>query len=1443
MKRLILILYIFFLTTFAYSQPFWDFEPIPGGKALAITRGPQALYTLVDNDGIYKYNDLSSNWERIIDLAGELVGRRINAYYSDSVSIEIIAGDAWLSFNLKDESFNSTQLVNIPFESEITSVTPFLDKMFVSTNVGKILSFTRENTNLQQEYELANHNIFTLYNSRNQLLVAGTDSGLYSSTSGVSFMKEISFGNRPVYKMTGNKIGQCMLFDGNQVIYFHDTNLASPFFTTFNFAGFKCTSHLMDENSETYIGFLGNGCYSGLYNNDQWINISGNIPNPYVLAISKDPVRDLLLTSVEDFGILSDINGNWNPFSSGIDALYIKDIAEGISDAGDRWYFLASDRRILAKNISQEQDWIDLYLNSNQFVAQVTAIEYVGGDSLFIGTDGNGLFLMLDLGQTLFKDTTYPFDGIIRDMVRLPNGDIIVASTNNGIYRYKAENKTWANVLAGSPFFTLFVDQNTGEVYAGGYSQYFVSADGGVNWDQFNLGVAAKITAIFVDRMETVYFGTEDKGVYRLIQGGSIEELSYNLPQNTIYDIIGNDNDEIIVSLDDENGLFQLDPGVSQYVQLNPPQIIYPTALHLDAGGDLLVGSKIRGLAMYRNWKFGDVSARPTNVKAFSTFNEVNLTWEKAPSPDFKYYKIYGRQGNGMFSVMDSTGAGDPLDTLKLIEGLNSNTEYSFYVTAMQWSGIESPPSDTIVIRTKTPTVPSPTLMALFPLGGSGAMEIRWSKSDLLNFSHYRLYWGISPNLLFNTAEFGVQASDTVALLENLRENREFFVAVTVVDDAGNESGFSNLRKRNPFKPAVFLSGNKAVFTDSLIVESQIAPAGQSLQSIHLEVSNSKAFSNFVSFTGPVVNSSDAAILVNPIVVKPLASNTKYYYRAVAEWGSTGAFLTVASKIDSAITLPPTVGNLSPADQATDQPINPTLSWDEVLGEPVIYHVQVATVSSFTQDIVFQDFGVATNSVSIEGLDFSRQYYWRVRAVNESGPGEWSQVHSFTTRRALPATIQAEQTFNFQEKDQNQYTPEDYQIVGIPGKANNQLITTMLSGVQDYDWRVFWDNGTNTSEYLVPFDGTATFHLGDGKAFWLISNRDQSVSLSVPPPDIQKVDTVYFSTIPVHSGWNLITSPFPFDVSWSDIKRANNIPDVAVLWGYNKGYYQSGQLREYEGYYFDNTYGINELRIPFTLSRSKFSKPVSGIEEFCDWAVRLVASREDRVIGSIVMGVSGDAGEGMDAMDIRKPGHPQHHFDIFFTMEGDTTTRGMYYSNIQDITEDMQQWHFEVHGEPGQEITLQWDATNLPPNRKLILINEATVQVTDMNVTSEYRFTLVGSGMKFKIYTGKDEDVDELADDYLPTRFELKQNYPNPFNPLTTIPVSVPEEAHVDLAVYDILGRKIKTLYSGYLAPGIHYFNWDGTNSLNLPLTSGIYIYQLKINNSQIFTKKMIFMK
>ena len=92
-------------------------------------------------------------------------------------------------------------------------------------------------------------------------------------------------------------------------------------------------------------------------------------------------------------------------------------------------------------------------------------------------------------------------------------------------------------------------------------------------------------------------------------------------------------------------------------------------------------------------------------------------------------------------------------------------------------------------------------------------------------------------------------------------------------------------------------------------------------------------------------------------------------------------------------------------------------------------------------------------------------------------------------------------------------------------------------------------------------------------------------------------------------------------------------------------------------------------------------------------------------------------------------------------------------------------------------------------------------------------------------------------DELVPSVFSLAQNYPNPFNPTTQISFNSPAAGHVELKVYNMLGREVLELISGQRTAGSHTIRFEAAN-----LASGVYLYELRFNGA-VLSNKMILLK
>ncbi|OGC02470.1 hypothetical protein A2V82_05160, partial [candidate division KSB1 bacterium RBG_16_48_16] len=141
-------------------------------------------------------------------------------------------------------------------------------------------------------------------------------------------------------------------------------------------------------------------------------------------------------------------------------------------------------------------------------------------------------------------------------------------------------------------------------------------------------------------------------------------------------------------------------------------------------------------------------------------------------------------------------------------------------------------------------------------------------------------------------------------------------------------------------------------------------------------------------------------------------------------------------------------------------------------------------------------------------------------------------------------------------------------------------------------------------------------------------------------------------------------------------------------------------------------------------------------------------------------------------------------------------------------------------------LPLPFDQT-IPPGALAVTVNAG-------QETGNIDFTLTSSEL---------EDLIELetavvsASANVPKQFALYQNYPNPFNPLTTFRFALPGRSHVQLRIFDLLGREIETLVNDNLPAGDYSIRY---NAADLP--SGVYIYRLQADHF-VSSRKFVLLK
>ena len=182
----------------------------------------------------------------------------------------------------------------------------------------------------------------------------------------------------------------------------------------------------------------------------------------------------------------------------------------------------------------------------------------------------------------------------------------------------------------------------------------------------------------------------------------------------------------------------------------------------------------------------------PVSLSATPSATTINLIWQNCGGAvPLMQYKIYRGTDSTTQIAVDSTTATSYLDV-----GLSPLTDYFYRISAVDSSGFEGARSYAIsaTVVDEPPIAPQ----NLVATAGNGQVSLQWKENTEPDFLRYRIYGGISTNPTSKIDSTAGGINDTVKTITGLTNGSTYYLRITAVDSAGNESGYSNEENATP---------------------------------------------------------------------------------------------------------------------------------------------------------------------------------------------------------------------------------------------------------------------------------------------------------------------------------------------------------------------------------------------------------------------------------------------------------------------------------------------------------------------------------------------------------------------------------------------------------------------------------------------------------------------
>lgn len=755
--------------------------------------------------------------------------------------------------------------------------------------------------------------------------------------------------------------------------------------------------------------------------------------------------------------------------------------------------------------------------------------------------------------------------------------------------------------------------------------------------------------------------------------------------------------------------------------------------------------------------------------------------------------------------IIDSTLS----ETAVTVQELDTGTNYFWRVRgtndsgAGAWSEIRS--FETAIAVPGSVTLISP-VDTEFEAGSTISFE--WESLSLADDYRFEL----STESDFSSLVLDSATTATTLDLSDLDDDTQYWWRVRASNESGNgpfsDTAMFTILKRLPGKVILDSPGDGAAGLPPTVDLNWNSDDLADDYQVQVGESN--------SFSDPVV---DATLTGTARTIQNLDFGRSYHWRVRArnETGS-GEWSEVYSFEIADFTL----ALVSPEDEATLENPSPELQWHSVQ-HATDYEMQLATDSDFNNRVA--ESTQPDTTFATENLDNNTEFFWRVRALYDNKQGPWT-TRSFTISFVVvPDDVTASADITFGDAS----SPQDYRLVALPGEINESL-ADLLDGNQGQGWQAYWDDGSE-QDYLIKYDGSSTFTVAPGNGFWVTATGDFEYSETISTVELDADDN---ATIPLHEGWNIISNPLDIDVPWSEVSSANG-GSLQPVWGFDGSFSEASDFisaKNGQAFYFLNDQGLDELNIPYSASaaKNKSNKQDQVL------TIKTLVEEKETSSTKVVFNES----QKKENADVVAPPNGFEGASLRFSGDTDKSgyDRATSYARIyRSIDTQGQKFEMTLSARPDQPVIIKTEGWNTHLSSHLVLLDKKTGKKYDLTSGQGVEIHPDNEQQDFLLVMGSSEYVDRQQQDFLPNKINVEPNYPNPFNPTTTLQFSLPEQADVQVQVYDVLGRRVGTLINEVREAGMHTVTFDASRQ-----ASGMYFAVFEIGQ-QRFVQKMMLIK